>query len=86
MPEGFIQDLFDSCQPTSEVIPEINRYYFYIRLKKDWTPWQAKYRSVPRALLGRLKKVLDKMQAMGIITPGESQTTCALHDVSTEKR
>jgi hypothetical protein len=78
LPEGFIQDLFDSCQPTSEVLPEIKGHYFYIRLKKDWTPWQAKYRSVPRALLGRLKKILDKMQAMGSITPGESQTTCAL--------
>jgi len=78
LPKGFIDDLYDSSQPSSEILPAIKGHYFYVRLKKNWTPWAAKYRSVPRALLGRLKKILDKMQSMGLITPGESQTTCAL--------
>jgi hypothetical protein len=78
LPERFITDLHGSGQPTSKDLPEIKGHYFNIRLKKDYVPWKAKYRSVPRQLLGRLKKILEKMESMGMIEKGESDTTCAL--------
>ena len=78
LPEGFIDDLHGSGQPESEELPVIKGHYFYIRLKKNYVPWKAKYRSVPRQLLGRLKTILDKMESMGMIEKGESDTTCAL--------
>jgi hypothetical protein len=78
LPEGFIDDLHGSGQPESEELPVIKGHYFYIRLKKNYVPWKAKYRSVPRQLLGRLKTILDKMESMGTIEKGESDTTCAL--------
>jgi hypothetical protein len=68
VPTGPLDDIHRSSQPKSSQLPVANGLWYYLNLRPDWTPFRSKHRPVPRQLVGRLQKILDSMEKMGIIS------------------
>jgi hypothetical protein len=68
IPAGPLEDIHQSSQPKSSQLPVANGLWYYLNLRPDWIPFRSKHRPVPRQLVGRLQKILDSMEKMGIIS------------------
>jgi hypothetical protein len=78
LPPGLVDDLFGAI-PKGKMLPQLHGKYFYVQVKKDHVPWRAKYSNIPKAMLVRLKKILDNMVEMGVIAWRDTPYTCPIN-------
>jgi site-specific DNA-cytosine methylase len=79
IPRQCVDKLHSSSQPKTKKLPNLLARRFYLKVKEEHVPWKAKYNNIPRALLQRLKVILDNMVEMGIIAWQDTPYTCPIN-------